>query len=178
MRPERSGTPPAAPWARPGRTAVAAAGIVSALLFVLMALHATPLQPSIPLLQFCFSEACFNEVLAQWQAAGIERFKEHFWIDFPFLVSYGIFGHLLARQRFGVPSPLATGRWRLALALPLAAVLDAAENALHLGFVHAPAAFPELSYAVAGVLATGKWLLIVAFVIGGVRALWRRRAGR
>lgn len=176
MRARLRGAPPAARPPRPAAAAVVAVGIVSGLLFVVMALHAAPLEPSIPRLQFCFSEACFNGVVAQWQAAGVERFKEHFWIDFPFLLSYGIFGHLLARRRFGVQSGPAVSR--LLSALPLAAVLDAAENALHLGFVHAPGALHAAWYGVAGVFATGKWLLIAAFAVGVFLAVWRRRGGR
>jgi hypothetical protein len=138
-------------------------GVAAAVLFVTMAIHAAPLQPSIPRIQFTFSEASFNSILAQWRPDGVSRFTWHFAIDFPFLVSYGIFGYLLARNRslqagdFGWPSVL------VAWALPVAAVLDAAENALHLSFVLAAAGLPAWLYPLAGGVATAKWVLIVAF---------------
>jgi hypothetical protein len=51
-------------------------------------------------------------------------------------------------------------------ALPVAAVMDASENLLHLYFVQAATVTFQGLYFVAGVVATFKWLLIAAFVIG------------
>ena len=141
-------------------------GTATAMLFVAMAIHAAPLEPSIPTIHFSFSEASFKSVLAQWQPAGVARFKRHFTIDFPFLVSYGFFGYLLS-QHISLTLGLSTlARSLLSWALPSAAVMDAAENLLHLSFVYAATAMPAALYFVAGVVATFKWTLIVAFAIG------------
>jgi len=149
-------------------------GAVTALLFVTMAIQAAPLEPSIPTIQFSFSEASFNSVLAQWRPSGVERFKWHFAIDFPFLVSYGLFGYALSRYLSFMPgrSPLTAAL--SSSALPVAAVMDAAENLLHLGFIYAAITIPPALYFVAGVLATFKWTLIAVFVIGACYASIRK----
>ena len=141
-------------------------GILTALLFVAMVIHAAPLNPSIPTIHFTFSEASFNAVLAQWQPTGVARFKRHFTFDFPFLVSYGFFGYLLCKHT-SLTSGLSTSvKSLLTWALPFAAVMDAVENLLHLTFIYAGKGIPAAFYFVAGIAATFKWAVIVAFVIG------------
>jgi len=151
-------------------------GAVTALLFVAMASHAAPLDPVIPVIQFCFDEASFKSVLAQWGPSGVVRFNWHFAIDFPFLVSYGFFGYRVSRH-----SPLTSGlptlmKSSLTWALPAAAALDAGENVLHLVFVHEVPAIPAMLYFVAGLVATFKWMLIAAFGLG-IGYAWLRRVG-
>jgi len=63
-------------------------GSFTALLFLAMVIHAAPLKPSIPTIHFTFSEASFNSILAQWQPAGVARFKWHFAIDFPAAIAW------------------------------------------------------------------------------------------
>ena len=141
-------------------------GALALLLFAAMAIHSAPLSPSIPVIQFTYGEAAFKAVLAQWGPIGIERFRSHFFIDFPFLTSYAVFGYLLARHAVPADTPNNTARTFLTWALPLAAVLDAGENLLHLRFI-ADGAYPMAgAYLLAGVVATGKWALIAAFIIG------------
>ena len=141
-------------------------GTVTGLLFVSMVTQSASLEPSVPTLHFSFSETAFNAIIAQWQSAGVARFKTHIAFDFPFLLSYGAFGYALANHT-ALPRALpAIVRLPFTWALPVAAVMDASENLLHLYFVQAATvAFPGL-YFVAGVVATFKWLLIAAFVIG------------
>jgi hypothetical protein len=157
-----------------------AMGMVTALLFLAMAVHAAPLDPSIPAIQFCFSEACFNAVLAQWQPGGIERFKGHFLIDFPFLVSYGAFGYVFAQHVLRGLGWATSVKRLLTWTLPFAALMDGAENVLHLSFVYAASTLPATLYVLAGVLATIKWALIAVFAIcvGCVlaRKCWLTRA--
>lgn len=148
----------------------------SALLFAGMVLYTSPLDPSVPVIQFTFTEAGFRAILDAWQAAGVARFRGHFAIDFPFLVCYGALGFLLSTR---------TGLFRrfsrrttslLAVALPAAAAADATENALHLYFLYGAAPIGPALYFVAGVVASIKWLLIVTFVACAVQAL-RSKAG-
>ena len=129
-----------------------------------MLIQAAPLEPSIPTLQFTFDEAAFKSVLMQWQSDGIARFKAHFLIDFPFLFSYGLFGYQLSRQTSLLKNLPVGARSLLSWILPAAAAMDAAENLLHLDFVFAVTAIPPPLYLVAGVAATAKWSLIVAFL--------------
>ena len=130
-----------------------------------MVFHAAPLEPSIPTIQFSFSEATFRSVLAQWQPSGVARFKRHFAIDFPFLVSYGFLGYFLSEHTSLTRGLPALARSLLSWALPAAAVMDAAENLFHLYFVFAVTAIQVVLYFVSGLVSTFKWLLIAAFVI-------------
>ncbi len=141
-------------------------GTLTLVLFVLMALQSAPLSPAIPAIQLTFDEASFKAVLATWGAEGIKRFRTHFLIDFPFLVSYAVFGYRLARH---CTPPGREGRpaYRLlAWTLPLAAALDACENLLHLAFIADGASPMAGAYLLAGLVSTGKWLLIAAFIVG------------
>ena len=151
---------------------IRAVGVLTAVRFGVMVIHAAPLEPSIPEIQFSFSEAAFHSALAQWQPSGVARFKWHFAVDFPLLLSYGLFGHLLYRHTSSVRStwmmPLA------ARALSIAAAMDAVENLLHLSFVYAAMAIPAPLYFVAGLVATLKWSLIAAFALGTGYAALRR----
>jgi len=140
-------------------------GAVTALLFVAMVFHAARLEPSIPKIQLTFSEAAFRSILAQWQPSEVARFKSHFAIDFPFLVSYGLFGYFLCEHTALTRGLPALARSLLSWALPAAAVMDAGENLFHLYFVFAVSAMPVVLYFVSGVVATFKWLLIAAFVV-------------
>jgi len=151
-------------------------GTATALLFLAMAIQAAPLHPWIPAIQFTYSEAAFRAVLAQWQADGVARFAWHFAIDFPFLLSYGLFGYLLAEHFLLSAQRSALFRLSIVWSLPAAAIMNAAENVFHLYFIKASTAVPALLYCIAGLVATIKWLLIAAFVAAvlfakvGVRA--------
>jgi len=146
---------------------------VSVLLFVAMAIFLSPLEPSVPAIQITFTEAAFNAILSHWQAAGVARFKAHFIIDFPFLLSYGALGFLIATRTGLLRTFSARARAVLALLLPAAAAADALENVMHLRFLFAPAPFMPWEYLLAGTAASTKWLLTVIFVACSVLALGR-----
>lgn len=148
----------------------------SALLFVAMALYTLPLDPSIPVIQFTFTEAAFRSVLNTWQAAGVARFKGHFAIDFPFLACYGALGYLLSTRTGLFRRVTQRTKALLAVSLPVAAVADALENTLHLYLLYGAAPVAPALYCAAGVAASIKWLLIVTFVCCALHAL-RRKAG-
>ena len=154
------------------------AGILTVLLFLAMAIHAAPLEPSIPAIQLTFSKASFDAIIAQWQPEGVRRFRWHFAIDFPFLVSYAWFGYLLSRHSRCGSGRSACARELLAWALPVAAIMDGVENVLHLSFVDAAVSLPGAMYFAAGVVATAKWALIVAFAIGIGYSRWGAERGR
>ena len=150
-------------------------GVATVVLFLAMAIHAFPLQPAVPAIQFTYSEASFRAVLEQWQPQGIQRFRAHFFIDFPFLATYAIFGYLLAARLLkSGRSPVGWRPWFPWL-LPGAAAMDAVENLLHLYLISGAAA-PSFLYMLAGVVATVKWLLFAAFVLGVIRAMTAARA--
>jgi hypothetical protein len=143
----------------------------SALLFMAMVIYTWPLDPSIPAIQFTFTEAAFNNTLNGWQPAEFARFKYHFAIDFPFLLCYGALGYFITMR-----TPLfrifkAHTKTLIAALLPVAAGADAIENALHLFFVSATGPLPPTLYMAAGLAASTKWGLIVAFFACSTYAL-------
>ena len=162
-----------APGARAPARLIAIVGASTALLFIVMALHASPLEPSVPQLQMTFSEAAFRTILAQWQPSGVARFAWHIAIDFPFLVAYGLFGYVLYRHGFQSLPVSERTRAILSWTLPLAAVLDAAENLLHLSFIVAAQA-PAVLFFFAGVIATLKWALFLGFALATAFNAMRR----
>ena len=141
----------------------------SALLFTAMALYTSPLDPSIPRIQFTFTESAFRSILDTWKAAGIARFKAHFAIDFPFLACYGALGYFVARRTGLFRNFSNRAKALLAAALPVAAAADAVENLLHLHFLYSAA--PQAGYFAAGAAASVKWLLIVLFICCAAYAL-------
>jgi hypothetical protein len=149
-------------------------GALLLVLFVVMAIHAAPLSPGIPALQLTFDEAAFKAILTQWGPAGIERFRTHFFIDFPMLTSYGVFGYLLVRHSRIFERLGTAARGLVSWILPAAAVLDAGENLLHIHLITKPATHTSVLYLIAGLVATGKWLLIVAFAVGALSLLVTR----
>lgn len=153
-------------------------GGLSAVLFLLMASHASPLQPTVVELQFTYDRAAFLRIVSTWPADGLARFKAHFALDFPFLVAYGSFGYLLPRHTSLLRPLPAALRPLLAWSLPLAAGLDALENGLHLALIADVAAAPDALFLLAGGVATAKWLLIAAFLLGTALALLLRRFRR
>jgi hypothetical protein len=143
-------------------------GTLTLGLFVAMAVHSSPLSPGIPALQLTFNEADFKAILTRWGPAGLDLFRSHFLFDFPVLLSYGLFGYLLVRYGCLFRQLDPTSRRLSGWVLPIAATLDAIENLLHLQLIsdttdHAPAL-----YLIAGLVATGKWLLIANFMAGAL----------
>lgn len=138
--------------------------VLAALLFTAMAVFTSSIKPSIPELQLTFSESGFSEIAQIWSDADLEKFKQHFLIDFPFLLCYGALGYQIA-TRSRVFSGMATAsRKFLALALPMAAMADAVENLFHLAFISGITSPPEYAYFLSGLAASIKWLLIATFI--------------
>lgn len=148
----------------------------TALLFALMAAYTAPLVPSIPVIQFTFTEASFTRVLDAWQAAGVARFRRHFAIDFPFLACYGALGYQLSMRTTLFHGFRPPARRLSAAALPGAAAADAVENVVHL-YILAAVPHGPVPYLVAGTVASIKWLLIAAFVALAADGLRRKLRG-
>ncbi len=140
-----------------------------------------PLEPNIVVLQTRFTAEAFWSVLQAWGPEGLARYRAHLPYDWlhPFL--YGVMGWLWVRR-----TPLFT-RWparrsrALSWSLPLAAVCDLLENALHVALLARPPGGSALFVALAGTASSLKWFLAVAFVVAlaaaGTTWLWRRGQG-
>lgn len=144
--------------------------------FLVMAVHSAPLSPGIPVLQLTFDEAAFKTILTQWGPDGLALFRAHFRIDFLLLISYGAFGYLFVRHGSLFRQLDKTTRHLAGWAMPGAAAMDAIENLLHLQLISEPPAHAPILYLIAGLVATGKWLLIANFMAGTLYLLvakWR-----
>lgn len=138
-------------------------GIAAAALFLAISVQLAPLQPSVVALQAAATETAFRDILAQWQPAGVQRYRAHFPADFALLVLYGVFGFRVGRHALAAPGVARPWARVLMLALPLAAGADAVENALHLVLTAGASSGPAELYPLAAAAAAVKWLAIVAF---------------
>lgn len=136
--------------------------VAALALFTGISLYLLPLEPNLLALQFSFTPDDFQAVIAQWQGDWLQRFKWHFWADFALLLCYGLWGY----QWVHTAAWLKRGRYPNALAwlLPLAAIADALENLLQLYLLQELAA-PAALYALAGMAALLKWLLLMLFAL-------------
>lgn len=152
-------------------------GITSLLLLAAEMAYLLPLQPNILALQFTFTPQSFQAVLGAWQPDGVFRYRVHLPVDYGLLVCYGAFGYVLATRTliFSGFSPLARawGRWLM----PLAALSDAFENALH-GYLtsHGVVQSAPVLYAAAGCSSLLKWALLALFLVSVVLALVKPRS--
>lgn len=157
-------------------TAVRVAGLASAMLLAYLAWFLSPLEPGVLALQFAFSPRAFAEVVHQWSAEDLARYRAHLPIDGLLLLSYALFGILVATRTrlFSGDGPVAMRR--AAAVLPAAALCDALENLMHWWLTGAPRFGVPWAYALAAGLASLKWLGLLGFAWLSVRAL-RRAAG-
>jgi len=149
-------------------TGLSAIGLIAGLGWYL-----APLEPDVLVLQFAFTPRAFGEVIHAWPAEHLSRFRAHLAADCALLLSYGAFGFLLAtRTPVLAALPGAVRRW-VRWALPLAAVFDATENALHLWLTEVPRFGVPLPYLIAATCASLKWLLLLAYALAVAFALAR-----
>jgi hypothetical protein len=148
-------------------------GIAALLLFAGLAWYLAPLDPGVLALQFAFTPRAFAQVVHAWPPEHLLRYRSHLPFDCLLLASYGTFGYLLA-TRSGLfvhasrPIYIAA-----AWALPLAALFDAAENALHWWLTEVPRFGVVLPYFVSATCSTLKWALLFGFAIAVIHALAR-----
>lgn len=157
-------------------TAVRVAGLASAALLAYLTWFLSALEPGVLALQFAFSPRAFAEVVHQWSAEDLARYRAHLPIDGLLLLSYALFGILVATRTrlFSGGGPAAMRR--AAAVLPAAALCDALENLMHWWLTGAPRFGVPWAYALAAGLSSLKWLGLLGFAWLSVRAL-RRAAG-
>ncbi|MGZ3247774.1 MAG: hypothetical protein ACXU61_11940 [Croceibacterium sp.] len=148
-------------------------GIASLLLFSGLAWYLAPLEPGVLALQFAFTPRAFAQVVHAWPPEHLLRYRSHLPFDCLLLTCYGSFGYLLASRSRLFAGCTRSTRTAAALALPLAAVFDATENALHWWLTEVPRFGVVLPYVASAVCSTLKWALLVGFAIAVVHALVR-----
>jgi len=148
-------------------------GLSAATLFAGIAWYLAPLEPNVLVLQFAFTPRSFGEVVHHWSAGQLQRFRSHLPADYLLLASYGLFGYLLAtRTRLFHTLPEFLRRWA-AWALPVAALFDATENALHWWLTEMPRFGMPLPYLAAASCASVKWLLLIGYALAALAAYAR-----
>lgn len=150
-------------------------GLSAVALLAGLGLYLKPLQPNIVALQLCFTPSAFGAIVHAWGEAGLARYRAHLPWDYLLLLSYGLFGWLLA-TRTAVFAPYPVWAQRVAAWLmPLAGACDAIENALHAWLTQAPRFGLEAVYAASGSVALLKWLALMVFAAAVAHALWLQK---
>lgn len=120
-----------------------------------------PISTSLLEVQLCFDPDRFRTIARGWSTSGeLWRFQAHFALDFVFYpVMYG----LLLRRR---SAALGMPRWVARLATT-GAVLDVAENALHVGAMLSGELHDAPSWLVlaAASAASAKWCILLPVVV-------------
>jgi hypothetical protein len=161
---------------RDGRAAGPMAGVwgLGALALALLGLIAwmlADLEPGVLDLQFAFSPRAFGEVVHAWSAEQLAAYRWHLVVDGLLLGVYGAFGVLFVGRSGLFAHVSARLTWLARACLPLAAVFDGAENALHGWLTAAPRFGVPAVYAASGVCASLKWALLLLFVLLVAHAL-------
>lgn len=132
-----------------------------------------PLSPSFLYLQSSFTPRAFGQVVHLWSPEQLAAYRTHLPLDMALLACYATFG-VLAATRTSWLAPY--GRWAIGL-LPLAALFDLGENALHAWLTEVPRLGVTLPYLLAGTCSMLKFGFIGAFVVlwAGAWARWTFR---
>jgi hypothetical protein len=146
-------------------------GASALALFVGIACYLAPLQPNVLALQLAYSPRAFAEIIHAWSVDDLLRYRAHLPYDCLLLICYGWFGWLLVSRTTLFSAQPAAFRIAAMWLLPLAAALDATENAFHWWLTEIPRFGIAWAYAVAAACAAGKWLLLLAFVLVVLYAL-------
>jgi hypothetical protein len=156
--------------------AVWLSGLLALALFAGLAWYLSPLKPGVVALQFAFTPRAFGDIIHRWSPEDLQRYRRHLPVDFILLASYGLFGFLLARRspffRAGAPVIHRVGSWLL----PMAAIFDSLENALHAWLTQVPRFGVPAVYAASASFSALKWALIFGFGLLLAYALLRAEA--
>lgn len=154
------------------RLALWLSGAATLALSTGLAWYLAPLSPGVLALQLAFSPRDFGEVIHFWSPEQLQRFRQHLPADYLLALCYGLFGYLLARQTQLLRNGSALLRRFVTWALPLAAVCDGLENALHGWLTEVPRFDITWPYWAAAGSATVKWSLLLAWGLAVIIALW------
>ena len=117
------------------------------------------LQPGATVLQFAWTPRGFGEIVHVWPPEDLARYRRHLPVDCLLLLAYGSFGWLLATRT----ALFASLPGRARFVLPLAAVFDAVENALHAWLTEMPRFGMHGLYLLSTTCSALKWALLFGF---------------
>ena len=148
-------------------------GLTALALAAALGWYLAPLEPGVLALQFAFTPRAFGQIIHFWSAADLQRYRSHLPIDYVLLAAYATFGYLCVTRTHLCATRAPSFRRVLTWLLPLAAVFDAIENALHWWLTEAPRFGMPLVYAATATASSLKWQLLVAFALMCAYALLR-----
>jgi len=137
----------------------------------------TKLRYDFPLvLQFAFTPRAFGEVMHAWSPEGLVRYRRHLPVDLLLLAAYGSFGYLLVTRTSVFGSSRQPLRRVASWLLPLAALSDVLEDALHWWLTEVPRFGLPLVYMASAGFSFLKWAFIIGFGLLVAYALFRADA--
>ena len=152
-----------------GKAALWVSGVLAASMWLVMAWQLRVLTPGPVALQLTWDAETFGRIIHLWSPEDLALYRRFLLVDYAVLLAYGVFGWLLA-TRTRLFASLSSRLQRLArLCLPLAAALDALENAFHGWLTEMPRFDADLIYQLSALCAALKWGLILGF---GVLLMW------
>lgn len=139
--------------------AVYLSGLLVVVLAVVTLWMTAGLQPGVTVLQFAWTPRGFGEIVHVWSPEDLARYRLHLPVDSLLLLAYGSFGWLLATRT----ALFASLPGRARFVLPLAAVFDAVENALHAWLTEMPRFGMHGLYLLSTTCSALKWALLFGF---------------
>lgn len=139
--------------------AVYLSGLLVVVLAVVTFWMTAGLQPGVTVLQFAWTPRGFGEIVHVWSPEDLARYRLHLPVDSLLLLAYGSFGWLLATRT----ALFASLPGRARFVLPLAAVFDAVENALHAWLTEMPRFGMHGLYLLSTTCSALKWALLFGF---------------
>ena len=136
-----------------------------------------PLDPSFFAMQYAFTPARFNEILAAWGPEGIARYRSHFAYDLVHPLIFGALGWVAVKTSPVFGGLSETSERLLRWLLPIAAGFDYVENTCQLKLLSWPRGTAEWLVPMSATCASIKWCLAGIFVIAfvGRAFVWASR---
>lgn len=135
--------------------------------------YLAPLYPGVIMLALAYTPKSFGTIVHAWPAEYLLLYRDFLPFNFLLLGSFGAFGYFFVSRSpfFFQWSP--TLRTVAAWALPIAAILGAAVNALHIWLTAVPRFGIPLVYAFAAACAASQWAILAGFTLALIYALLR-----
>jgi hypothetical protein len=109
--------------------------------------------------QTTFSRETFLDLIHKWQQAGLmDKYRQHFYLDFFHPLWYGLFLSALLARGFNLNGVAARQNWLL-LSPFLASVMDLTENCFHVKFIANPEAVTQWMITISALATNIKWAI-------------------
>ena len=110
-------------------------------------------------LQVTTDKGKFLEILSSWSELELSAYRNHFYLDFLYLISYSLLLFSLISYYFNKAH--VENRGTVFLLLPFViAILDIIENTFHIFFIVVNNEMPKIFVMLSGVFSIQKWVLV------------------